>query len=125
MSTFAQTSVTPHVQVRPRGSLEITNTGENSMPSMLPLLYATKTLEISDRSFDAEATAIIGQAFDKAWKEMDVRGQPDLWKESIAKQLIEIAANGERDPEKMSRSALISLGLAPNRFTIRSRQMSP
>ena len=95
------------------------------MPSMLPFLYATKNLEISDRSFDAEATAIIGQAFDKAWNEMHVRGQPDSWKESIAKQLIEIAAGGERDPEKMSRSALISLGLAPNRFTIPSRQRSP
>jgi hypothetical protein len=94
------------------------------MPSMLPFLYATKNLEISDRSFDAEATALIGQAFDKAWNEMHVRGQPDSWKESIAKQLIEIAAGGERDPEKMSRSALISLGLAPNRFTIRP-QISP
>jgi hypothetical protein len=92
---------------------------------MLPFLYATKNREISDRSFDAEATAIIGQAFDKAWKEMHVRGQPDSWKESIAKQLIEIAAGGERDPEKMSRSALISLGLIPNRFTIPSRRMSP
>ena len=93
------------------------------MPSMLPLLYAREKLEICHRPF--EATPIIGEAFDKVCKEMHDKGQPDLVKEIIANRLIEIADHGERDPEKMCESALISLGLAPNRFTIRHPQISP
>jgi hypothetical protein len=92
---------------------------------MLPLLYARENVVISDRSFDAETTAIIGQAFDKAYEEMHDKIQPDWFRESIAKQLIEIAARGERDPETMCESALISLGLVPNRFTIRCPEISP
>jgi len=88
------------------------------MASMLPLLYAAENLEIADRSFDAETTAIICQAFGKACKETHDNDQSDSVKEIIAKRLIVIAARGERDPEKMSEAALISLGLKPNRFTI-------
>ena len=78
------------------------------MPSMLPLLYARENVVISDRSFDAETTAIIGQAFDKACEEMHDKIQPDWFRESIAKRLIEIAARGERDPKTMCESALIA-----------------
>jgi hypothetical protein len=88
------------------------------MASMLPFLYATKSLEISNQSFDSETTAIICLAFDKACKEINDQGQLDSLREIIAKRLIAIAARGERDSEKMSQSALISLGLTPNRFTI-------
>ena len=83
---------------------------------MLPLLYARENVVISDRSFDAETTAIIGKAFDKACEEMHDKTQPGWFRERVAKRLIEIAARGERDPETMCESALISLGLVPNRF---------
>ena len=96
-----------------------------TIASFLPFLIATKNLEISDRSFDAETMGIIGDAFDKACKEMHDQTQPDSLQESIAGRLIDIAARGERDPKKMCESALISLGLAPNRFTIRRPQISP
>ena len=95
------------------------------MPSMLPLLHARENVVVSDRSFDAETTAIIGKAFDKACEEMHDNPQPDWFREGIAKRLIEIAARGERDPKTMCKSALISLGLVPNRFTIRCPQISP
>jgi hypothetical protein len=95
------------------------------MSSMLPLLYAREDVVTSDRSFDAETTAIVGKAFDKACEEMHDKTQPRWFRESIAKRLIEIAAGGERDPETMCESALTSLGLVPNRFTIRSPQISP
>ena len=101
-----------------------TATRSARMASFLPLI-ATKNLEISDRSFDAETMGIIGDAFDKACKEMHDQTQPDSLQESIAGRLIDIAARGERDPKKMCESALISLGLAPNRFTIRRPQISP
>ena len=102
-----------------------TATGSATMASFLQFLIATKNLEISDRSFDAETMGIIGEAFNKACKEMHDKIQPDSLQESIAGRLIDIAARGERDPEKMCESALISLGLAPNRFTIRRPQISP
>src|SRR5690349_933598 len=95
-----------------------------TMAPFLPFLIAIKNLEIFDRSFDAETMGIIGDAFDKACKEMHDKMQPDSLQEGIAGRLIDIAARGERDPEKMCESALISLGLAPNRFTIRP-QISP
>jgi hypothetical protein len=82
------------------------------------VLNAIKNFEISDRSFDAEATAKMGDAFDRACKDMHGKPQPDWFRESIAKRLIDIAARGERNPEKMCESALISLSLAPNRFRI-------
>jgi hypothetical protein len=88
------------------------------MPSMLPILYAAEHLETPDRSFDAETTAIISQAFERAWKEIHDKGRPDSWKEVIAERLIEIADRGERDPEILSQSVLISLGLKPSRFAI-------
>jgi hypothetical protein len=87
------------------------------MPSMLPLLYAAESPEISDASFDA-ATAIINKAFEKACQEMRPNGHLNSVKDIIAKRLIVIASGGECDPEKMSEAALVSLGLKPNRFTI-------
>jgi hypothetical protein len=65
---------------------------------------------ISDRTFDAEATAIICQAFDKTCKELHDTGQPEVVRELIAKRIIEIAGRGERDPDKMCEAALLSFG---------------
>jgi hypothetical protein len=89
------------------------------MPSMLPHLYATETYEFSGLGFDVETIAIIRQAFDKARKEIHDEGQPTASvKKMIAERLIEIAAHGERAPDKMCEAALVSLGLKPNQFTI-------
>jgi hypothetical protein len=85
---------------------------------MLPLLYAREKLVISERSFDAETTTIIGEAFDNVCKQVRDKGQPDSLQESIANRLIEIAARGGRDPEEMCESVLISLGWASTRLTI-------
>jgi hypothetical protein len=88
---------------------------------MLQLLYATKHLEFSDRSFDAETTTIVNRAFDKACKELRDQNQPDSLKQVLAKRLSAVAARGERDPNKMCDDALVFLGFKPNRFTIRPR----
>jgi hypothetical protein len=86
---------------------------------MLPLLHSTETFDFSGQGFDVETMAIIRQAFDKARKEIHDEGQPTASvKMMIAERLIEIAAHGERAPDKMCEAALVSLGLKPNRFTI-------
>jgi hypothetical protein len=83
------------------------------MGALLASIHAFPTshrvLQFSDRSFDAESTALICQAFDKASRALNDRGQPDSVKEIIARRIIEIAARGERDPDRMSQGALTSL----------------
>jgi N-acyl-D-aspartate/D-glutamate deacylase len=89
------------------------------MASML--LYATENLDFSDRSFDAETTAIVKRAFDSACKELGDDRQAECLQKLVGKRLIAIAASGGRDPIKMCDDALISLGFKPNRFTISPR----
>jgi hypothetical protein len=82
------------------------------MASTLP--FPDQPLQISDRSFDAEMTALIGQAFDKICRELHDSGQPESVKEIIAKRIIEAAGRGERDPDRISEAVLNSLGLRRN-----------
>jgi hypothetical protein len=69
---------------------------------------------MSDRSFDAEMTALIGQAFDNICRELHDSGQPESVKEIIAKRIIEVAGRGERDPDRISEAVLKCLGLQRN-----------
>ena len=64
------------------------------------------------RSFDPETTALVVRAYDRACAELHDGGQPPVVREVIAKRLIEIASRGERDPERLWRATLASLGLA-------------
>jgi hypothetical protein len=65
----------------------------------------------TDGAFDAEATALLSRAFDKACTELHDRGQPIIVREIIARRIIEIAGRGERDPDQLWIAALTSLGL--------------
>jgi hypothetical protein len=69
----------------------------------------------TDGAFDAQATALLAQAFDKACAELHDRGQPIIVREIIARRIIEIAGRGERDPEQLCSAALTSLGLPASR----------
>ena len=60
--------------------------------------------------FDAEATTAMGDAFDRACKELHDRGQPEIVREVIAKRIIVAAKKGERDPERLCALALRSFG---------------
>jgi hypothetical protein len=64
-----------------------------------------------DDIFDAEATANLCEAFDKACRELHDGGQPEIVREVIAKRMIEIAGRGEHDPGKLCDATLVSLGL--------------
>jgi hypothetical protein len=67
---------------------------------------------LKDRAFDAEATRVMGEAYDKARKMLHDKGQPHVVQEIIAKRIIDIAMTGERDPDELARRALQALGLA-------------
>ena len=63
-------------------------------------------------TFDAQTTALLGAAYDKVIAGMHDRGQPELVREIIAKHIIALATNGERDIDKLCHAALARLGLS-------------
>ena len=62
-------------------------------------------------AFDPDMTLIMGEAFDRACRDLHDVGQPDLVKEVIASRIIDAARDGERDPARLCRLALNSLGV--------------
>jgi hypothetical protein len=60
--------------------------------------------------FDDRVTQIMGEAFDRACKELDDTGQPGIVYEVIAKRIIDAAKNGERDLVRLRHAGLAALG---------------
>jgi hypothetical protein len=67
---------------------------------------------LREASFDDATTALMGVAYDKARRMMHDKGQPLVVQEVIAQRIIEVARNGERDPDRICERVLSSLGLA-------------
>jgi hypothetical protein len=63
-------------------------------------------------AFDQDATQIMGEAFDRACHSLHDIGQPALVREIIAKRVIEVARDGERDPDELCARALKALGFS-------------
>lgn len=66
---------------------------------------------LKDHAFDENATKVMGEAFEKASRNLHDKGQPHIVREVIAKRIIEIATTGERDPDELARRALMALGV--------------
>jgi hypothetical protein len=62
-------------------------------------------------AFDPESIQVLSAAYDRAMRELHDNGQPVLVQEIVAKRIIQLAARGERDPERLSETALASLGI--------------
>jgi hypothetical protein len=61
--------------------------------------------------FDPEAVAVSGMAYERAVNELHAGGLPELVREIIAKGILAAAVGGERDPDRLFKSALASIGL--------------
>ena len=61
-------------------------------------------------AFDPETIANLSDAYARACKSLHDNGQPEIVKSVIAQRIIALAKQGERDPEKLSESALKALG---------------
>jgi hypothetical protein len=61
--------------------------------------------------FDDRMTEIMGEAFDRACKELHDTGQPPIVYEVIAKRIIDGARAGEHDPVRLRNVGLAALGL--------------
>ena len=63
---------------------------------------------VKDGVFDPEATALMGEAFDAACRELHF--PRDKWaRELVAKRIIAAARKGERDPFRLRAAALVGL----------------
>jgi hypothetical protein len=61
--------------------------------------------------FDDKAISAMAQAYDRACGSLRSFGVESTVREIIAKRIIEIAAQGERDPGQLHDQALMALGL--------------
>src|SRR3954447_7439040 len=60
--------------------------------------------------FDDRVTRIMGEAFDRACKELHDKGQPEIVYEVIASRIIEAVKNGERDSVRLRNAGLAAFG---------------
>jgi hypothetical protein len=65
----------------------------------------------SEKSFDPDALRVMGEAYDMALAELHDQGQPAIVRKIIAERIILLAADGERDPARLSQTALTGLGV--------------
>jgi len=63
-----------------------------------------------DSAFDAEATRVLCSAYGIAGRALHPQGQPPVIQEQLARKIIEAAARGEHDPERLATIALAILG---------------
>jgi hypothetical protein len=86
--------------------------GPNKVVSILPFVRTAGTV------FDDNATKVMGEAFDRACKELHDKGQPEIVYEVIARRIIDAAKKGERDPIQLRKAGLKALGLdSENKWT--------
>ena len=60
--------------------------------------------------FGAETLTVLSDAFDKAIASLQDHGQRPIVRETMAIRILDLAAKGERDPDRLYRAALGSLG---------------
>jgi hypothetical protein len=68
-------------------------------------------IPIQNVTFDDTATSAMGEAFDKACKSLRSFGTACTVREIIAKRIVAVATNGERDPARLHQQALIPFGI--------------
>jgi tartrate dehydratase beta subunit/fumarate hydratase class I family protein len=69
------------------------------------------SIPIQNVAFDDTTTSAMGEAFDKACKSLRSFGTACTAREIIAKRIIAVARNGERDPARLHQQALIPFGI--------------
>ena len=69
------------------------------------------SIAIQNVAFDDTAASAMGEAFDKACKSLRSFGTACTAREIIAKRIIAVARNGERDPARLHQQALIPFGI--------------
>ena len=79
------------------------------MPSILPFFPA-------NTDFDVELTRLMGEAYDAACRDVADNRQREVVREIIARRIIEAARKGERDPIRLRKAGLASLGIGKRTY---------
>jgi hypothetical protein len=94
-------------EIEPREKLKLVPLSRMVMP-MGPLL--------ENKAFDAETTRLLGSTFDSAWQRVEAsdslttdKGLTSSMREVLAKFIIAMAEQGERNPNRLIESALFHL----------------
>ena len=64
-----------------------------------------------DVAWDPEVVAALTKAYHRATDQLRRNGYTDLVRDIIAKRILDSAQQGERDPDRLCRSALAALGI--------------
>ncbi len=64
--------------------------------------------------FDLDTVALLRETLDDAWDILRPRQQARVQKTALAKRILECAAKGERDPERLREAALMVAAEAAN-----------
>ena len=83
------------------------------------------SIPIQNVAFDDAATSAMGEAFDKACKSLRSFGTACTVREIIAKRIIAVATNGERDPARLRDQALLALGIEETSMLVNSVGSDP
>jgi len=84
-----------------RGNVTLVLLGK-AMSNIIDLFHST--------AFDPDTVKQLCEAYDKARASLHDNGQPDVVNEVIARRIIALAKQGERDPDKLCAGALVGLG---------------
>jgi hypothetical protein len=81
----------------------------------MPIISFSAEPALADAAFDAEATRVLGLAFEAAWQVVKTSGavadeaQADSIRECLAKRVIEMGRRGERNRDRLVEDALLHL----------------
>ena len=64
---------------------------------------------VPNASYDPDAIKVLLAALDEAWDALPPARQAAISKETLAQRILKVAANGERDPIRLSIAALIEM----------------
>jgi len=64
-----------------------------------------------ENAFGSELIAVVSAAYEKALHSVHDRGEPEIVRQIIAKYIVVLAMEGERDPELLCSLALTAVGL--------------
>jgi hypothetical protein len=73
---------------------------------MSPMLQFIRPFD----SFDSATLQLLGRAFDRAMASLHDRGQPNIVREVVAIRLLDLAAKGERDIDRLCAGAVVHVG---------------
>jgi hypothetical protein len=66
---------------------------------------------VGNTTYDPDAVRAMSLAYEAALMQLHDRGQPAIVREVIARRIIELAAIGERRPERLCATVLSELGV--------------